>query len=163
MIMSCHVHPSRLTRRCHGRVCTGTKQSHIILQGKNENGVYWSKLASAYPRAFCRTLASTHDDAICLLRWAWFIMFLVAVASKLNLVVLIRLMCCVGFAAASQAYQLTHCLVIQPLTPCQKSMMARVTTRSNLTLLVFTRFCFILEPPDWRFWLCQDFPCRHTI
>ena len=44
-------------RRCTGRVCVRTGLPHLQLCGTNEQGLFRTKVAEAYPHSLCRILA----------------------------------------------------------------------------------------------------------
>ncbi|CAK0822424.1 unnamed protein product, partial [Prorocentrum cordatum] len=52
--------------RCLGAkrgLCKRSGQPHIPIQGKNDKGVFWSKIAEPYPPGLCRALASIYYNA----------------------------------------------------------------------------------------------------
>ncbi|CAK0789751.1 unnamed protein product, partial [Prorocentrum cordatum] len=52
--------------RCLGTrrgLCKRTGQPHIPIQGKNDKGVFWSKIAEPYPPGLCKALASIYYNA----------------------------------------------------------------------------------------------------
>ena len=48
------------TRQCHsnGKLCSRTNKVHNVLEGKNENGQFWTRIAKKYPRRLCKRWAS---------------------------------------------------------------------------------------------------------
>ena len=50
-----------VSKRCHasGKCCERSGASHIALTGANENGIFMTKVAEAYPRRFAMALART--------------------------------------------------------------------------------------------------------
>jgi hypothetical protein len=50
---------------CHSRgICQRTGKRHIILEGKDEHGCFWTKRATPYPLQFARTLADSIAEEI---------------------------------------------------------------------------------------------------
>ncbi|CAK0811898.1 unnamed protein product [Prorocentrum cordatum] len=52
--------------RCLGAkrgLCKRSGQPHIPIQGKNDKGVFWSKIAEPYPPGLCKALASIYYNA----------------------------------------------------------------------------------------------------
>ena len=65
-------HPERLAKTCKRTVqdgkwlCQHTGQAHVILQGRDENGVNWTARAAAYPKKLAKALADVFiDTAFC--------------------------------------------------------------------------------------------------
>ena len=47
-----------LSETCHGKVCSRTGLTHIILQGRDPTGVFFTKRAEPYPKPLCRAIAT---------------------------------------------------------------------------------------------------------
>ena len=49
---------SSVSRVCRGKVCSRTKLPHFLLEGRDPQGVFWTKRAEPYPFSFCRAIAN---------------------------------------------------------------------------------------------------------
>ena len=43
-------------------ICQSTGTKHLCLRGTNEQGMFYTKIATAYPLKFARLLAKIHDN-----------------------------------------------------------------------------------------------------
>ena len=62
----CHLDVAHIENRCTGRgVCSRSGLHHLQLIGKDEHGVFKTRLAEAYPRRLCTRLAKMFEAALC--------------------------------------------------------------------------------------------------
>ena len=64
--LACHVNLSRASRLCKssGGKCSRTGEPHRILEGTNEQDIFWTAVAEPYPPRLCQQLVNSFADAL---------------------------------------------------------------------------------------------------